>query len=234
MSTASHVKEIDSLMESASRALVHTRYFEAERLAEEALAAARSSGDFDRMSRILLPLQEARRQRVQQALDVGAVTLVTAPITEEMPIERGCYLIQPPQVGADARRLRLMALEREIPVAVLCREPKTKLGLCPVVAISPGMTMRTCVDPPQDWDNPDLPWFAQAMELLGEHAIESIDPALAVLKRLDALLLRLDALPEHESLHQALEQTCREALREQMAESAPRKSAERDGGCAPE
>ena len=71
MTTTSREQKIDDLMESASAALAATRYFEAERLAWQALGAAHSAKDFERMGRIALPLQEARRQRYQQALDVG-------------------------------------------------------------------------------------------------------------------------------------------------------------------
>ena len=58
--------------------------------------------------------------RYQDGLDDG--------VTEDMELEPGCYLVRPPLVGADARRLRLAAFEREIPVTVICREPRTQLG----------------------------------------------------------------------------------------------------------
>jgi len=219
MPAVSRPKKIDALMEEATRALAATRYFEAERIAAKALDLARQSHDYGRMARITLPLQEARRQRVQQALDVGTVTLVTKPVGERVKVSAGCYLVQPPQVGADARRLRLAAMEHEVPVAVVCRETITQIGLCPIVAIAPGVTIRTKIDPPDDLDEPDMTWFVEAMEAIGEDAIITIDPGLPVHKRLDLLLSRLDAIPEHEGLHQALADVCREAERE-MAEGA--------------
>ena len=45
---------------------------------------------------------------------------------------------------------------------------------------------------------------------MGEAAAE-LDPALTVQKRVDALLTRLDAIPEHAGLHRYLEDSCREA-----------------------
>src|SRR5689334_10244420 len=63
--------QIDRMMERASTALEAMRYFEAERLASTALRRAHAAADFERMARILLPLQEARRQKRQLAVDSG-------------------------------------------------------------------------------------------------------------------------------------------------------------------
>jgi hypothetical protein len=223
MSVPAKQRKIDELMKKASESLAQTAYFEAERMALKALQMARQDNDFERMARIVMPLLEARRQRYQQALDVGTVTVVDTPVTEDMKIDPGCYLIQPPQVGADARRLRLAALNREIPIAVICREPLTQLKLQPIVAISPGVTLRSKVDAPKPYDKPDLTWFVEAMEALGDDAIDGLDPALTDIKRIDALLDRLDAIPEHEELHQVLEAACRDAHKAQTvaADAAP-------------
>ncbi len=221
MTAIPRAEQIDSLMEQASQALAGTAYFQAERLADEALGLARQESDFARMSRILMPLWEARRQRFQLAIDASPkVRIVEELVAEEMEIGPGCLLIRPPQVGADARRLRLMALQRDIPVAVLCREPLTSLKLCPVVAISPGVTVRMKIDPPDDPENPDIGWFVGAMEELGEFAVDSLDPGMITLKRLDQLMGRLDAMPEQEVLHQALQDVCQRVLREQADDPA--------------
>lgn len=258
---------IDLLMEHASQALVATRYFEAERLAMEAMAAARSVSAFERMARICMPLQEARRQRVSIALDLfgnsgmaprgeappgspakrrgrrgGAAPAGDRPVApgvtpsgkardtnpahahlvdfaipddlHRLPaaFEPGCWLVQPPNVAADARRLRLAALEREVPAVVLCREPLTRSGTCPVVAVG-ALVIRVYVGLPADCAKPDLRWFAAAMESLGDaamaDALREVDP----IRRVDALLVRLDAVPEHEKLHQALAAACDVAAR---------------------
>jgi hypothetical protein len=127
--------KIDDVMERASHSLASQAYFEAERLARKALSMAQSATDYERMARITLPLQEARRHRLQQALDVGEIVVFddTYTITEEMEIAKGCYLIVPMLVGADGRRVRLAALSRDVPVAVVTREPTTRLGMIPVV-----------------------------------------------------------------------------------------------------
>ena len=134
------------------------------------------------------------------------------PYTEDMPLKPGCYLVQPPSVGADARRLRLAALRREIPIAIMCREPKSRMGLCPVVAIGQ-VTVRARIEPPKDWDKPDHKWFVGAMEQLGDAAIEMLDTGLELDRQVDFLLAALDAVPDHEKLHQVLAEVCREAAK---------------------
>jgi len=198
------------MMERAQAALQRNHWFEAERLSHRGLEMARSSRDFMLMSRITLPLQEARRQRLQQAFDVGSLRIVDESFGEEIRVETGCYLVQPPLVGADARRLRLAALEQEVPAAILCREPVTKLKLCPIVAIGQ-VTIRTKVDPPTPWERPSLEWLAAALESLGDAAIETLDMRCDPIRLVDAILARLDALPDHEKLHQALADACKAA-----------------------
>lgn len=218
---------IDKLMEQSSRALSKMRYFEAERLANKALGMAREARDFDRMARIVLPLLEARRQRFQQALDVDAVHILDEPIEDETVLEPGCYLVQPPLVGADARRLRLTALEHEVPVAILCREPEDRLGQIPVAAVTPGKTLRTKVEPPEDDDDFDVPWLVGAIDELGDFSVDTLDPELEIVRRIDALLQMINALPEHERLHVALEDACKQAAHEQAEDAAGRTNGKR-------
>ncbi len=212
MSASSRHEKVDEIMERAEAALRRSQWFEAERLAVSALELARAQDDFSTLARVTLPLQEARRQRIQEALGARKLTILNADITEEMPLKPGCYLVEPPTVGADARRLRLAALRREVPVAVLCREPLSRMGRCPVVAIGQ-MTVRARIAPPKSWEKPDLKWYAEAMEQLGDAAIEMLDTGLELDRQVDFLIAALDAVPDHEKLHQALASTCREAAK---------------------
>ncbi len=211
---------VTSLMTKAQQALARNHWFEAERMCTRALDMARGEGDFNLMARIVLPLQEARRQRMQLALDSKKIVIVDEPSVEERKIEVKCYLVQPPLVGADARRMRLLALEREIPAMFLCREPKTQLGLCPVVAIGQ-VTVRTRIDPPKKWDKPDLAWYVAACEQLGDAAIETLDRTAEPARQVDALLERLDAIPDHEKLHQVFAEVCKEAAHYYVDSDAP-------------
>ena len=210
MSVASQTQTIDELTGKAAGALADQRYFEAEALADKALTLARDEGDYGRMAVVVPTLALARSGRLALATDLGTITIIDEPFEDDVKIEPGCYLAQPPLVGAHARRFRLTALHREIPAIVLCREPVIRLGLVPLVALGSGATVRTKVHPPQDLEHPDLEWFASSLEALGEAAAE-LDPALTVQKRVDALLTRLDAIPEHAGLHRYLEDSCREA-----------------------
>ena len=217
---------VNSLMSKAEHALARNQWFEAERIAARALDMARGEGDFNLMARIVLPLQEARRQRMQIVHDSRKVITLQVGLLEEREPGTYCYLVQAPNVGADARRLRLLALEREIPALFLCREPKTQLGLCPIVAIGQ-VTIRTRIDPPRTWDKPTLAWYIDACEQLGDAAIETLDRGAELSKQVDALLERLDTVPDHEKLHQVLAETCKEAARFYVRGTVPARTAVR-------
>jgi len=203
---------IDAMMERASAALEATDYFTAEAEAAAALEAAHRAGDDDRMARILMPLEEARRQKRLLAADAGVAGRLCELPGPDWPDRPGCWLVEPPLVGADARELRRQADERRVPAIVICREPATDAGLWPVVVI--GLkTVRAYVDPPEG-GAPDTPWFLDAAEALGEAAIDTVDPARSARARVEDLIALVQTLRDHDRLHQALAQTCREAMRE--------------------
>ena len=227
MSPATTARKVDDLLSKAEKSLRRKRYFEAERMAGEAMLMARQDGDFARMAKSVRPLQKARRRRLDLAVEVGAVTILDAPFTEGDEIEPGSYLVRPPMVGVDGRRFRLAAFALDVPVAVVCCEPITQLGLCPLVALSGNVVVRTKIDPPADPDHPDLPWLLDAIQALGDWAIESMDTQLAPQRYIDELLSRIDAIPEHDGLHECLEAACRneaEAAAAQPAGGGKRKA----------
>ncbi len=243
--------KIDSLMRQASAALVERRYFDCERLAVDALRRSIASSEYDRLARIIMPLQEARRQIRAFAVDSGHLVEVDRELPTGPTLLPGMYLISPPRVGADGRLLREEAVRREIPVVVIAREPLTQQGLWPVVAIGP-VTIRTRVRPPTHMISPedavkkrspkpgkpvgrgqssvassraptpakaDLPvavtaeWMLAASEALGDAAIAAVPTGLSALARVLALADRLEAVPDHEKLHQRLGEAAREAAR---------------------
>ncbi len=216
--------KIDELMESASEALAATRYFEADALARQALKLAHEARDYDRMARIILPLQEARRHKRQLAIDTGkVVTIDSYDLVEKYAMGKkkfasGCYLAEPPLVGADGRDLRDKLDELGMPAIVIVREPQTQLGLWPVVMIGP-VTVRTKVRPPSK--KIDIKWLLAASEALGDEAISTVDARQPASVRVDQLMDRLATIVDHEKLFQALADTCREAERE-AAEDAKR------------
>jgi hypothetical protein len=221
--------KLDEQMETASAALARADYAHAEAAAAKALLAARRAGDFERMARITLPLQEARRQRRHDAADSGLRLILTQPPAGRQALLPGLYLVQPPLVGIDARRLRLAADAAGTAALFLCREPMTKAGLWPIVAVGGGtltttITLRTRIAPPPGVtpmesgmtrdrveEPPPAEWFLAAHEALGDAAIAALRPGDPAAWRVDDLLEALDALPSHEKLLQALASACREA-----------------------
>lgn len=224
--------KIDRLMEKASEALEETRYFECERLCLDALEMAHGGEEYERMARIILPLQEARRQKRLAAVDAKKLFILEEPLAEGEALEPGCYLLQPPLVGADGRDLRERADREEVPVFVLVREPKTRAGLWPLVMIGP-VTVRARVKPPKNENRPDRAWFLAAGESLGDEAIAQVAPDLSVTQRVNELYDRLGTITEHEKLHQAMEEACRRAAAEADAPAEEKPSSSRRPSSAP-
>lgn len=220
MAVATH--KIDELIQQADQALAKNKFFEAERLALKALILARHDATFSKMATSIEPLCKARMQRLEKALKAKSVTVINEPFSDEIKIKPGCYLVQPPLVGADARRFRLIALENEIPVAVICCEPMTQLKLLPIVALCGNVVVRTKIDPPGDLDKPDVEWLKYALEELGDWAVQSADVSMAIHRLVDEMMTRLDAIPEHKALSDALRDACKKAEKELG-----------DGGAAP-
>ncbi len=198
-------------MQRAACELDSGAWFKAERLADEALQVARTRGDWAGMIELIDIIQAARLGRRDPSLVKGPVNVIDEAYEEGRVLEAGRWLVQPPLVGADARRLRVSTLEADVPVLVLCREPTTQAGLVPLVAIAPGSTIRTKVKPPTNDRKPTATWFQSGLNALGLAAIEMIDPGLAVDRRIDALLGALDAVPDSDGLHDALLEACNEA-----------------------
>jgi len=210
MPPATRTKAIQDLVDRGKTALGDEHWFEAERVLERAMSMSAGRQDFAGMIEILECLHAARAGRRKDALaSRAAVRIVDELVSDEVELDQGRWLVQPPLVGADARRLRLLALSREIPLLVLCREPTTQLGRIPVVAIGPSGAVRTQVDPPGNEAKPTATWFREALAALGKEALGRLDPAHAAPRRLDAVLDLLDTLPEDDGLHKEPIKRCR-------------------------
>lgn len=215
-------EKIDGLMERASEALSQTDYFTCEQLSQQALEKALRISDWSRMRRILMPLEEARRQKRLAALDAGKVTLLEELPEGDLAIAPGCWLVEPPLTGADGREIRHLADERQIPILLLTREPKTQLGKWPIVVVGP-VTIRTYVSPPKG--RPDAAWFVATSEALGDAAIQAVNPEAPAATRVNALFEALGSVRDHDKLHQALAAACDDALREERKTAPPQRKA---------
>jgi hypothetical protein len=229
MNMAAAGKAIDDLMEQASEALALTNYFQAEKVAAKALDRAAAALDFERMARICMPLQEARRQKRHEATDSGITFLLRTLPARGAELETGCYLLTPPLIGIEGQTLRGMCDRKKVPALILCKEPTTGAGKWPLVGISgtdrESLAIRVQLAPPEGFENmtpmgpaeglrpgPSPRWFLSAMEALGDAAIAKVvGVKLPPDYRALDLYEYLKAVPDHEKLHQALEAACREA-----------------------
>lgn len=188
-------EQIDAIMEQAGEALVQMQYLRCEKRCTEALALARQAEDYDRYARILMPLQEARRQRRQAALDAGVVVLSVKDGPVEAVLDRhreGCVLlIDPPFTAGDEQALRAAALEREQMVEVL-RLTQAQLRST----------------------------FEREIEMLGDAALARVSPDLPAAEQVDALADVLSRVGDHEIAHQRLEAAARRASHERAARKA--------------
>ncbi|MBB48136.1 MAG: hypothetical protein CMJ33_06255 [Phycisphaerae bacterium] len=205
---SSNSKTFSKKLGAAIAAMEKNDFFEAESMALTLLEDARGVFDYDAMAAAIPVLKSAREARAKAALEIDApIRRLDAPIEEGQSFEGGCWLIDPPRVAADGRTIRTTAFEEKVPVIVLCREPMTRLGLRPIVSIG-RTTVRTKIEPADDSENPDLDWFLGSIDMLGDHAIATIDTGTDIVKQIDGLLDRLSAIPEHPGLHDALEEAC--------------------------
>lgn len=215
-------RSLPELMEEASKALQNTAYFDAETLCLKAMARAKAAGDFDAMSRIAMPLQEARRQRRHEAIDAGRVTVLRDLSLRDGATLAGCYLLEPPLVGVEARGVRDLLTRRKVPALVLCREPVTAKGLWPVVGVGTGqfhpVVARVQVQPPPE-GNPSPAWMLAAQEALGDAAMAKVNHEWPADHRVDDVWEYLEAVPDHEKLIQMFAETCRQAAA--MPERSP-------------
>lgn len=110
------IDKINALMEEASQALVEVDYITCEKRCLEALNQAMDIKAFDVYARILLPLQEARRQRRQIAEDKGVIVLNAEKLSPSQILEKhpaGCLMLfDPPYSAQDFTELRKLAYQQ--------------------------------------------------------------------------------------------------------------------------
>ena len=228
---------LDQMMEAASRRLVEMDYLACERLCLEALVEARRRGDWIYYARILMPLQESRRQRRMIAAD-ASVQLGTAEDSElpraslalpgagfELP-GAGCVLLGPSVDAATAQRLEDDAAAAGLHVELLrCVSPLD--GPRWTLATSRPPTVRVEVAAPPaalprlkpipTGSNPlAAHWFIAASEALGDAAYATVDAPPGSIDRIEQLERCVAAVGDHEILHQRLGDAAR-AMRDPAA-----------------
>ncbi len=232
--------ELDHIMERASAALADMDYLECEARCLQALAHTRRDNQWGYYARILLPLQESRRQRRMMAAE-GTVRLGSTdlPARPEEWLDRigaaGCMVVTRPHQPEDAAALTRLARERRRHVLTLFADnPANAASWTVRTCVGPPVTI-TQAAPPSAWCNAwhaadnalSIPvsaaqqlnpsrrptdWFLDACEALGDAAIARIDASLTGPQRVRALEAYLDAVPDHEKLHQRLADAARAAV----------------------
>ncbi|MEM6506184.1 MAG: hypothetical protein AAF711_12135 [Planctomycetota bacterium] len=210
---------LDDLMEIASQALADMDYARCESLCVEALGQASEQNDWVIYQRVLLPLQEARRQRRQAALD-GPVLLGT--INPQSKIEsqikgrdQGCVVLTWPSTPSDLLSLSGWVRENKRPIELLFADNTPETATWKITSTSGPVLSIDLPAPKQDWIGrwvdpssltPPTPahWFMQASEALGDAALAAIEPAPDSLDYLRALEAALSCVDDHEILHQRL------------------------------
>ncbi len=178
---------IGPLMEQASKALAQTQYATCERLCLEAIDLARQSQDYDSLARIVMPLQEARRQRRQIACDHGVHILGEPKQTVDALLAQhpcGCLMLTAPTYGpSDAQALTWASRQRDLYVEVLLLDEGSKRQA-----------------------------FEWLMEQNGDRILATCNqkPAQA---QLESLLQQLQSIGDHEIAHQRVADLARQWAR---------------------
>ncbi|MCC5830613.1 MAG: hypothetical protein JJU36_14295 [Phycisphaeraceae bacterium] len=221
--------DITNLMSSASEALATMRYLECERLCARALRQAQHEDNWIEFSRILLPLQESRRQRRLLAADT-AVRLgasVSSQRDQLLPPlgSAGCLLLTGHDAMHDVQPLLKIADERSLFLELLVAGIDSTKGDWNLIA--PGLGSVDCPmeAPPHELQNhwitaarkSDLAraaaWFLEASERLGDRVLDAAPTMKRARERADYLLRALDVVRDHELLHQHLAETAVELAR---------------------
>lgn len=221
---------LDNQMEQASEALAKMDYLTCESLCEAALAQAKRAGDWAYYGRILLPLQECRRQRRMIAAE-GIIRLGTSeqgggPATWLEHLPAGCIVITRPHTHTEAARLLHEARERRLFIEVLFADSHVNETTWRITTFtgSRKATVDIPAPPVHERDRwllptggkgaksdssfrgatpPQAQWFVQASEKLGDALLAQVNATSAV-DRVDVLEACLVGAPDHEILHQRL------------------------------
>lgn len=207
----------DNLMEDASQLLARMDYLGCEAKCLEALAAARQAENWTDYARILLPLQECRRQRRMIAAD-GVTRLGTRGRIDNLDDRAAaCIVLTHPHSANDAADLIEATRDRHIEVLFADNEPDAATWTLRSFA-GPAVTCDVAAPPAawiDQWLKPDrviagqcpADWFINATEALGDSAIAQADDDIQSLEAC------LDVVTDHEILHQRLGDAARALAR---------------------
>ena len=172
-------------------------WFKTERTAVARVDSARADCQWKKLAKALGDLCSARQSCAKAAHNGKKVKVIDSMELVDSIREGGRYLVRPPLVGRDASLIEHALKKRGHSVIVLCREPITKLGRCPIVSLGSGVTVRTRVDEPNNPDKPTCRWFDDVVDEFGEYVVGKIDIEATNQRQLDFLLAHLSTIPLH-------------------------------------
>ncbi|MCC6680933.1 MAG: hypothetical protein IT445_08525 [Phycisphaeraceae bacterium] len=213
---------LDDIMESASQSLAAGDYLSCERLCVQALAEARRLGHWPLYARILMPLQESRRQKRMIAAD-GFIRLGGADLEGPFgdwsnEFAAGCIVVTRPFTREHAAGL-LAALDQQQRCAeVLFADNDIEAAQWTVRSFAgPDVSVQRPAPPPEwidRWLSPQEvaqagepgpdDWFIDASEALGDAALLQVRDPLGSIERIQQLESMLAVATDHELLHQGL------------------------------
>lgn len=233
------MSDLYPIMEAASEALARMDYLTCEAHCVEAIALARRQRQWDAIARILLPLQEARRQRRMVAAD-GLIRLGTQSLEGDAAAclpnlanaGGGCVVVTHPHDADAAARLALRARHERRFVEILFADNSPDDSAWHIRSFAGPAVAITMPAPPAAWRDRDLPpaeaktlrdgattpgdWFLDAMDALGDAAIGAAgrDDTESPEADFDRLYACLEVVTDHEILHQRLAEQARRAAHE--------------------
>jgi len=181
-------------------------WFKAESNAVVAIDNSRSTSNWSNLSVEIENLALARAEKAKAARNGKSVKIIQNHEQSELVHGGGRYLVQPPLVGRDAALLENRLKSASVSSVVVCREPVTSLGFCPVVALGSGVIVRVHVEEPKNPKKPTCAWFDHAVEELGDHVLEQLNQDSPIQRQLDYLLAHFSAVPTYQrAYHRAID-----------------------------
>lgn len=207
---AATLEQLDTIMEKASRALADMDYLTCETLCLNALTQAKRADRYGYYARVLLPLQEARRQRRMIAA-AGDIQLGSGPGFEPgmwlQGRDAGCVVLTRPHSSGDALAVHQQARQSKQFVEVLFADNARDDAQWTLRSYD-GPAVSCTIDAPSPGTSPSQ-WFIEATERLGDAALAGVDSTLTGKALVDDLEARLRVFPDHELLHQRLADAAR-------------------------
>ncbi|MCC6579848.1 MAG: hypothetical protein IT440_05355 [Phycisphaeraceae bacterium] len=207
---------LDTIMDQASVALAEMDYLTCEARCLAAMEQAKAAGNWRDYARIVLPLQEARRQRRMIAAE-GVIRLGSSAMTEPWPeMPAGCVVLTAPYGAADAAAMQGAARRERRHVEVLWIDNDSRAEMWMVRSFAGMAAEVSRPAPPRAWRERWLEpgtilqtpgpvdWVMDAMESLGEAAMAQVRMNAPTVQRIEELEACLAAVSDHERIHQRL------------------------------